>query len=195
MREMIVQCFKESAKVKLLSLEENLEKIIAVSEAIAYAFKKGGKLLLFGNGGSAADAQHLTAEFVNRFLIERPPLPAIALTTDTSIITSVSNDYRYGDIFVRQIYALGKKEDIAWGISVSGKSSNVVDGLKMASRMEMVTIGLTGGNGGEIARIVDYHLNVPSDSTPRVQEAHITIGHIICEMVDYQLFQKPGKDR
>ena len=191
MREIITSCFKESADIKLRSLEENVDKIIAVSEAIADAFKKEGKLLIFGNGGSAADAQHLAAEFVNKFLIERPPLPALALTTDTSIITSISNDDRYSNIFVKQIFALGKKGDIAWGISTSGKSMSVLNGLKTAKKLEMITIGLTGGDGGEVEKVVDYHLHVPSDSTPRVQETHITMGHVICEMVDYQLFQNP----
>ncbi len=193
MREMIIQYFKESAEVKLKSLEENLEEIIIVSKAIADAFKKGNKLLIFGNGGSAADAQHLAAEFINKFLIERPPLPAIALTTDTSIITSISNDDLYANIFVKQIAALGKEGDIALGISTSGNSPNVIDAVKIAKKMEILTIGLTGGNGGKVAKLVDHHLNVSSGSTPRVQEAHITIGHVICEMVDYQIFQKPGK--
>jgi len=193
MRDKIIQSFKESAKVKLKSLEDNLDMIIAVSEAIVSSFKKGGKLLLFGNGGSAADAQHLAAEFVNKFLIERPPLPALALTTDSSIITSIANDDQYSNIFARQISALGKKEDIVWGISTSGKSPNVINGLEMAKKIGIVTIGLTGNNGGKMAGIVDYHLHISSDSVPRVQEAHITIGHIICETIDCYLFQKSGK--
>ncbi len=162
-----------------------------VVDAVTAALKGGSKILLFGNGGSAADAQHIAAEFVNRFIIERPPLPAIALTTDTSIITSIANDYDFSEIFAKQIRAIGQPGDVAWGLSTSGTSSNVVKALEAAKKAEMITIGLTGRDGGHIARIVDYSLVVPSNSTPRVQEVHVTIGHVICELVDFKLFQRP----
>ncbi|MEA2014398.1 MAG: D-sedoheptulose 7-phosphate isomerase, partial [Thermodesulfobacteriota bacterium] len=153
----------------------------------------GNKILLFGNGGSAADSQHLAAEFVNRFLIERPPLPAIALSTDTSVITSIANDYDFSEIFSKQIRAIGTKGDIAWGISTSGSSPNILKAFETAKRLEMTTIAFTGKDGGEMARTADYCLNVASNSTPRIQEVHITAGHVICGMVDYKLFQKTGE--
>jgi len=191
MEDYIIKIFRESCQVKEAFVNENLNRIVAVVEAVTTALKAGNKILLFGNGGSAADAQHLAAEFVNRFVIERPPLPAIALTTDTSVITSIGNDYDFADIFSKQIRAIGQKGDIAWGMSTSGTSVNVVKGLEAAKKIGMVTIGLTGRDGGDVAKIADYALNVSSTSTPRIQEVHITVGHVICEMVDFKLFQRP----
>jgi len=191
MEDYIIKIFRESGQLKEAFLNENLNRIVAVVDAVTAALKAGNKILLFGNGGSAADAQHLAAEFVNRFVIERPPLPAIALTTDTSVITSIGNDYDFSEIFSKQIRAIGQKGDIAWGMSSSGASANVIKGLEAARKIGMVTIGLTGRDGGEIARIVDHSLNVFSTSTPRIQEVHITVGHVICEMVDFRLFQRP----
>ncbi|MDA8125709.1 MAG: D-sedoheptulose 7-phosphate isomerase [Deltaproteobacteria bacterium] len=191
MEDHIVKIFRESNQIKETFLNENLTRIVRAVEAVTRALKAGRKILLFGNGGSAADAQHLAAEFVNRFLIERPPLPAIALTTDTSVITSIGNDYDFADIFSKQIRAIGRKGDVAWGMSTSGTSANVVKGLEAAKKIGMVTIGLTGRDGGDIGRIVDHSLNVASASTPRIQEVHITVGHAICEMVDFKLFQRP----
>ena len=191
MEDIIIKIFKESANLKEIFVNENLVKMINVIDAITEALKAGNKILLFGNGGSAADAQHLAAEFVNRFVIERPPLPAIALGTDTSVVTSIGNDYGFSEIFAKQIRALGKRGDIACGISTSGNSANVVKGLQIAKNMGLVTVGLTGRDGGNIAGIVDYLLNVSSNSVPRIQEIHITAGHAICEMVDYKLFQRP----
>ncbi len=191
MEDYIIKIFRESGQVKEAFVNENLNRIVAVVEAVTTALKAGNKILLFGNGGSAADAQHLAAEFVNRFVIERPPLPAIALTTDTSVITSIGNDYDFADIFSKQIRAIGQKGDIAWGMSTSGTSMNVVKGLEAAKKIGMVTIGLTGRDGGDVAKIVDHALNVSSTSTPRIQEVHITVGHVICEMVDFKLFQRP----
>jgi D-sedoheptulose 7-phosphate isomerase len=191
MEEYIIKTFRESAQTKEVFLNENLHRVVAVIEAVTAALMAGNKILLFGNGGSAADAQHLAAEFVNRFLIERPPLPAIALTTDTSVITSIGNDYDFSEIFSKQIRAIGQKGDIAWGISTSGNSINVVKGFEAAQKIGMTTIGLTGRDGGDIGRMVDFHLNVSSKSTPRIQEVHITVGHVICEMVDFKLFQRP----
>jgi D-sedoheptulose 7-phosphate isomerase len=190
MEDYIIKIFRESGQVKETFVNENLNRIVAVVEAVTMALKAGNKILLFGNGGSAADAQHLAAEFVNRFVIERPPLPAIALTTDTSIITSIGNDYDFADIFSKQIRAIGHKGDVAWGMSTSGTSANVVRGLEAARKIGMVTIGLTGRDGGDVAKIVDHALNVSSGSTPRIQEVHITVGHVICEMVDFKLFQR-----
>jgi D-sedoheptulose 7-phosphate isomerase len=191
MEDHIIKTFKESNRVKDLFINENLGKLVNVIEAITAALKAGNKILLFGNGGSAADAQHIAAEFVNRFIIERPPLPAIALTTDTSVITSIGNDYDFSEIFSKQIRAIGQPGDIAWGISTSGNSANVLKGLEMAKKMELTTVAFTGKDGGDIAKIVDFSINVSSNSTARIQEAHITASHAICELVDIKLFQKP----
>ncbi len=191
MEDYIIKIFRESCQTTESFLNENLLRIVAVVEALTRALKAGNKILLFGNGGSAADAQHLAAEFVNRFIIERPPLPAIALTTDTSVITSIGNDYDFSEIFSKQIRAIGQKGDIAWGTSTSGTSANVVKALEAAKKLGMVTIGLTGRDGGDIARIADHTLIVSSTSTPRIQEVHITAGHVLCEMVDFKLFQRP----
>jgi D-sedoheptulose 7-phosphate isomerase len=191
MEDHIIRSFKEGSELKEVFLNENLGHVVQVIEAITAALQAGNKVLLFGNGGSAADAQHLAAEFVNRFMIERPPLPAIALSTDTSVLTSIGNDYDFSEIFSKQIRALGQEGDVAWGISTSGKSANVVRGLETAKKKGLVTIGLTGGDGGDIARIVDHALIVSSRNTPRVQEVHVAVGHVICEMIDYKLFQRP----
>jgi D-sedoheptulose 7-phosphate isomerase len=191
MKEEILQAFKDSSEVKARFIRNHADLLIQVVKVLVTAFKGGHKVLLFGNGGSAADAQHLAAEFVNRFLIERPPLPAIALTTDTSILTSISNDYGYADTFAKQVKALGKEGDVAVGISTSGTAANVVKAIKVAKDMGMKTVGLTGGDGGDLAKIVDFALVVDSSATPRIQETHITIGHVLCEMVDRMLFQQP----
>jgi D-sedoheptulose 7-phosphate isomerase len=191
MEDHIIKIFKESNRVKETFVNENLNKLVNVVEAVTMALKAGNKILLFGNGGSAADAQHLAAEFVNRFVIERPPLPAIALTTDSSIITSIGNDYDFSEIFSKQIRAIGQPGDIAWGISTSGNSSNVLKGLEVAKKMGLVTLAFTGKDGGPVAKIADFSINVSSSITARIQEAHITAGHVICELVDIRLFQKP----
>ncbi len=189
--EIIKRAFQEGTQLKEQFLKDSLGQIVNVVNVITASLKKGNKILLFGNGGSAADAQHLAAEFVNRFTIERPPLPAIALTTDTSIITSIGNDYDFAQIFSKQIRAIGQPGDVAIGMSTSGVSPNVLRGLEIAKKMGLTTIGLTGRDGGQIAQMVDYCLNVPSSSVPRIQEVHITVGHVICQLVDYKLFQKP----
>jgi D-sedoheptulose 7-phosphate isomerase len=191
MKEAIVQAFRESADVKVRFIRQNAESLAQAVKLIVQAFKAGNKVLLFGNGGSAADAQHLAAEFVNRFLIERPPLPAIALTTDTSILTSISNDYGYADTFAKQVKALGKEGDVAVGISTSGAAANVIKAIQVAKEMGLKTVGLSGRDGGELAKSVDVALVVDSQSIPRIQEVHITIGHVLCEMVDRMLFQLP----
>jgi D-sedoheptulose 7-phosphate isomerase len=191
MKDYIVKIFKESCRVKEAFINDQLGKMVNVVETLTAALKAGNKILIFGNGGSAADAQHIAAEFVNRFIIERPPLPAIALTTDTSILTSIGNDYDFSEIFSKQVRALGQPGDIAWGISTSGNSPNVLKALELAKRMGLVTLALTGKDGGPIAKMADLCLNVSSSSTARIQETHITAGHAICELVDIKLFQKP----
>jgi len=191
MRDQAVKIFKESCRVKEAFINDNLGKLIDVIEVLTTALKAGNKIMLFGNGGSAADAQHIAAEFVNRFIIERPPLPAIALTTDTSVITSIGNDYDFSEIFAKQIRAFGQQGDVAWGISTSGNSPNVQKGIETAKKMGLITLAFTGKDGGAIAKMVDLSLNVASNSTARIQETHITAGHVICELVDIKLFQRP----
>ena len=191
MKDHIVKIFRESNRVKEAFINDNLGKLASVIEAVTTALKAGNKIMIFGNGGSAADAQHIAAEFVNRFVIERPPLPAIALTTDTSVLTSIGNDYDFSEIFAKQIRAFGQQGDIAWGISTSGNSPNVLKALEAAKKMGLVTLAFTGKDGGSIAQMADYVLNVASPVTARIQETHITAGHAICELVDIKLFQKP----
>ena len=160
------------------------QPIVAAAAAIAAALRSGGKLLVFGNGGSAADAQHVAAELIGRFQHERAALAAIALTTDTSVLTSLANDYAFERVFVRQIEALGKPGDAALAISTSGGSANVVAALAVARRLGLRTIALTGRDGGEAGRAAEIHINVPSPSTARVQEVHRTLLHVICELVE-----------
>ncbi len=151
----------------------------------------GGTLLIFATGGRAADAQHLAAEFVNRFLINRRPLPALALTTDSSVLTAIGNDFSFDQVFVKQVQALGRPEDLALGISTSGTSANVVKGMQAAREIGMRTAALTGGTlrpGGDLAAICDLVLNVPTDATPHIQETHLWIEHLLCEIVEKQLF-------
>jgi D-sedoheptulose 7-phosphate isomerase len=192
MKEEIAQIFRESADLKLRFIRQNAELLVQVVRLIVAAFKSGNKVLLFGNGGSAADAQHIAGEFINRFLIERPPLPAIALTTDTSVLTSISNDYGYVDSFSKQVKALGREGDVAIGISTSGSAANVIKAVRVAREMGIKTVGLSGRDGGELAKAVDLAIVVDAQATPRIQEVHITIGHAICEMVDRMLFQHPA---
>ncbi len=191
MQDAIVKAFDESIRVKQAFLRDNLATLTQAIDAIIAAFKNGRKLLLFGNGGSAADAQHIAAEFTNRFLIERPPLPALALTTDTSALTAIANDYDYTQIFSKQIEALGKAGDIALAISTSGNSPNVLAAIAACKKLGIATIGLTGGSGGKMAGEVDYLLRVSEGkNSPRIQETHILVGHVICDIVDRTLF--PG---
>jgi D-sedoheptulose 7-phosphate isomerase len=188
MEQKLIAGFTASANLKLKFIEENAGRVVEVAKLMASAIAAGNKLLFFGNGGSAADAQHIVAEFVNRFLIERKPLPAIALTTDTSILTAIGNDYGFEEIFLKQMQALGKKGDIAIGISTSGNSPNVIKALKEAGEMGLTTVGITGKGGGKMKALVDHLLDVNSPETPRIQEVHITIGHFLCELVDDILF-------
>lgn len=166
----------------------NMDNIIKVSRLITNTFNEGGKLLLCGNGGSAADSQHIAAEFVGRFELERTPLPVIALTTDTSILTAVGNDYGFNDIFARQVKAHGCDGDILIAISTSGSSSNVIRAIKTAKDNMLTVIGLTGKDGGEIAQLSDVFINVNSYETAIIQEVHITISHVICRLVEKMIF-------
>ncbi len=190
MERLICSILEESISIKREFIKKNMANIISLSKKIAKAFSKNNKLLLCGNGGSAADAQHIAAEFVNRFIIERTPLPAIALTTDTSIITSIANDYSFEHVFSKQIKAIGRSGDVMLAISTSGNSENVIQAVKTAKDMGIYTAGLTGGDGGKLARIVDIPIIVGSNSVPRIQECHIMTGHIICQLVDHILFEK-----
>lgn len=190
MENIIAKAVKESQNVKEDFIKKNTSKLIHLAEYISKTFKNGKKLLLCGNGGSAADAQHIAAEFVNRFISERQPLPALALTTDTSIITSVANDYGYEEVFSKQIKALGVEGDVLLALSTSGKSGNILSAIITAKEKGLYTVGFIGGDGGDMLKLVDLALLVGSNQTPRVQEVHILAGHLICELVDYILFQK-----
>lgn len=187
MDEIILDILRDSLAVKKSSIKNSIENIKIGAQRLADCITAGQKILIFGNGGSAADSQHIAAEFVNRFRIERPPLAAIALTTDTSALTSIGNDYNFNDIFSKQVRALGKAGDIAWGFSTSGNSANVLEGVKAAKALEMYTLGMTG-SGGQLAKLTDLVFTVESDSTARIQETHITIAHILCELVDRILY-------
>ena len=189
MKDAIVKAFDESIRVKQAFLRDNLETLMQAIDAVTESFRRGNKLMIFGNGGSAADAQHIAAEFTNRYLIERPPLPAIALTTDTSALTAIANDYDYSQIFAKQVHALGKQGDIALAISTSGNSANVIAAIETCRQQKITTIGLTGGSGGQMVAKVDYLLRVSEGkNSPRIQETHILVGHVICEIVDQILF-------
>lgn len=183
----LAAAIRESILVKQQILEDPdaLDRIVQVGQAIANAFRAGHKLLLFGNGGSAADAQHLAAEFVGRFECERSPLPAIALTVNTSAITAISNDYGYEMVFARQIEALGAAGDVAIGISTSGRSPSVLAGFGAAKAKGMVTVGMTGSGADILFERIEHCIRVPSRRTARIQEAHIMIGHAFCEIVEH----------
>jgi len=180
----IKESLLESAELKRTVAETMADGIEKAIEAICSALKSGKKVLLMGNGGSAADAQHIAGELVGRFKKERKAIPAISLSTDTSILTAIGNDYGFEKVFERQIEALGNKGDVVIGISTSGNSENVYRAMKLAKKMGLTTIGLLGNDGGKIKNLSDIALVVPSKNTPRIQETHITIGHIICEGVE-----------
>ena len=189
MREKIQKAFKESIAVKQKFVDESMDTIIEVSKLIADTFIRGNKLLLFGNGGSACDASHIAAEFVNRFRKERPAFPALALTTDMAVITSIANDYEYADIFARQMKAFAQAGDVAIAISTSGGSPNVMNAVTVAKKKKLKTIAFTGAKGDALASKCDYTFTVPSANTPRIQETHITLAHVICQMVEEILFE------
>jgi D-sedoheptulose 7-phosphate isomerase len=179
-----------AVKQRLLGSREVVSLVAKVSELLVGALDQGNKALLFGNGGSAGDAQHIAAEFVGRFAFDRPPLPALALSVNTSCVTAIGNDYGFDLVFSRQIEALGRPGDVAIGISTSGNSANVLCGLSVARRLGLHTIALTGqSGGGKLRNAVDYCICAPSNETPRIQECHILIGHIIAELVEQAIFQ------
>ena len=189
---LIINSIQESIKVKqaLLGDQRLLSQIAEVTREFVTALKNGHKILLFGNGGSAADSQHIAAEFVGRFQMERTPLPALALTVNTSALTGIGNDYGYDNVFSRQVEALGQAGDVAVGFSTSGKSPNVIKALAAAKARGMVTVGLTGKFGAMLQEAAKYCLCVPSDQTPRIQECHILIGHIVSQITEMELFAK-----
>jgi D-sedoheptulose 7-phosphate isomerase len=186
--KLIDEFVAESLRVKADFFEENKERIAQTAEVIAHGLRNGRKMMFFGNGGSAADSQHLAAEMVGRFGPDRSALAAIALSTDTSILTSVGNDYGYAKVFARQIEALGQAGDIAIGISTSGNSPSVLEALDVARAKAMYTVGFTGESGGQMNGRAETLFRVPSRQTPRIQETHILLGHILCELVDRELF-------
>ena len=189
MRERIYTIFKESASVKLAFVERYIEQIEKVATEIAKRLKEGATVYLFGNGGSAADAQHIAAELVGRFSKDRPPIRAFALTTDTSVLTALGNDYSFEDIFARQVEAHVKPGDVVIGLSTSGNSENVYRGLKRAKELGALTVAFLGKDGGKIAPIADFAFIVPSYETPRIQECHITLGHTLCELIEREIFK------
>jgi len=193
MKETILKEFKESISVKEAFLKSHLDTIIEVAKAIASTFSDGNKILLFGNGGSSTDASHIAAEFVNRFKRERPGLPAIALNTDMAVLTSIANDYDFSDIFSRQLKALAAEGDMVFAISTSGNSPNVIKALEVAKKKKLKTVLLTGSKGEKLAAKTTYSFVVPSENTPRVQETHIILGHVLCLMVEEILFEVPRK--
>jgi D-sedoheptulose 7-phosphate isomerase len=180
----VVSSFQEGAELRMKVARECGPAIVEAASLVAGCLQSGGKILFCGNGGSAADSQHLAAEFVGRFIRERPALPALALTTDASILTAVGNDYGFEQIFSRQIQALGRPGDVAVGISTSGQSPNVLAAMREARRQGLKTIGLAGKDGGPLAKCVDVSIVVSSPNTARIQECHITIGHLICELAE-----------
>jgi D-sedoheptulose 7-phosphate isomerase len=192
-RTAVRELFAESARVRDVFLEEHANDLARAAELVGRALGAGRKLLLFGNGGSAADAQHIAAEFVGRFARERRPLPAIALTTDTSALTAIANDYGYDQVFARQILALGAPGDVALAISTSGRSPSVLKGVEACRERKVETIGLTGGDGGALLGAVDLGLRVSASThSARIQETHILVGHVICELVDRLLVGGPA---
>jgi D-sedoheptulose 7-phosphate isomerase len=188
------QIFRDSIAMKEALVQGGMDLILDMAEMIARAFRGKHRLFLFGNGGSAADAQHLAAEFINRFQMERPPLPAVALTVDTSVLTSISNDYQFEDVFQKQLEGLAQAGDVALGISTSGRSPNVVKALRWAREHGVQTIGWAGMAQGDMDLYCDLLLHVPSKNTARIQEGHIMVGHIVCALVDEMLYGESEKN-
>ncbi len=193
MQEKVIKAFAESVDVKNRFVQQYADMVSEVATMIASTFSAGGKIIIFGNGGSSTDASHIAAEFVGRFKRERPGLPAISLNTDMAVITALSNDYGYEEVFSRQLKALAHDGDIVLAISTSGNSPNVLKAVEAAKRRKLRVVGFTGEDGGKLASRVQYTFKVPSKVTARVQETHITVGHILCELVDDILFETPRK--
>ncbi len=193
MQARVREIFAESIRVKRAFLRDNARRLVEAAERIANALRTGNKLLVFGNGGSAADAQHIAAELVNRFVRERPPLAAIALTTDTSALTSIANDYSFADVFAKQVRALGKNGDVALAISTSGNAANVLRAVRQCRGMGIYSIALTGGDGGKLAQLADLVLCASATrETARIQETHIVVAHTLCDLVESRLFPEPA---
>lgn len=190
LKNYIKQHFLDSIAAKRAILEDDklMELIGEVSLKMIEAYRRGNKTLIAGNGGSAADAQHIAGEFVSRFYFDRDGIPSIALTTDTSILTAISNDYGYDKLFARQIQAQGVKGDVFIGISTSGNSTNIIEAFSVCRDKDIISVGLTGKDGGKMSELCDYCIKVPSVCTPRIQESHIVIGHILCAIVEEELF-------
>ncbi len=188
MKDRATKAFEDSADVQRRFAQSHADKIVGMAQMIERAFREGHKVLLFGNGGSATDASHIAAEFVGRYQRNRAPLPALALGTDMAAVTCIANDYAYDEVFARQIRAHGQKGDIAVAISTSGNSPNVLKAVQAAREAGLTTIAWTGGTGGKLAGLVDHAFIVPSTVTARIQESHITLGHVLCELIDEQLF-------
>lgn len=192
MKEFAIKAFDDSAEIKRRFARDHADKIVQVAQLIGRAFQTGHKVLLFGNGGSATDAAHIAAEFVGRYKRERAPLPAIALATDIAAITCIANDYGFEELFARQVRAHGQRGDVALAISTSGNSPNVLKGVEAAKSLGLTTIAWTGGSGGKLAGMVDYAFVVPSTLTARIQESHITLGHVLCELIEDHVLANPA---
>ena len=194
MREYIVQQISEAQRVltDMLASEELMAAAERAATTCIASLKNGGKVLFAGNGGSAADAQHMAGEFVSRFAFDRPGLPAIALTTDTSILTAIGNDYGYEKLFARQVQAHGRQGDVFIGYSTSGKSPNILRAFEEAHSRGVICIGLTGNRGGPMRELCDVLLEIPSSDTPKIQEGHLVLGHVICGLVENSLFKPPA---
>ncbi len=195
MKERIIRIFDEHARLQKEFLKHNTEMLERVAEVLVQAFRKGRTVYFFGNGGSAADAQHLAAEFVNRFRLDRRAWPALALNVDTSVLTSIANDFGYDRVFARQIEAFGRADDVAVGLSTSGASPNVIEGIRLARQQGLVTVGFSGGDGGALLRETDHCIVVPSKTTARIQEIHILAGHAICDIVEQDLVHPTHETR
>jgi D-sedoheptulose 7-phosphate isomerase len=190
MEQRVKGSIRESIETKerLLDCPETIDTICQISQVLIDAFRQGNKVLLFGNGGSAADAQHIAAEFVGRFLFDRAPLPALALSVNSSCVTAIGNDYGYDLVFSRQLEALGRAGDVAIGISTSGSSANVLSGLLTAKKLGIRTVAFAGGSGGKMREAAEFFVCAPSPATPRIQECHILLGHVIADLVEQTIF-------
>lgn len=196
MRQQIVEHMRQSADVlsKMMADERLVAAVHGVAEACVTALRSGNKLLFMGNGGSAADSQHLAGEMVSRFAFDRPALPAFALTVDSSVMTAIGNDYGYEHLFARQVQGVARKGDVLFGFSTSGTSPNIINALEAAKKLGVVTVGMTGNRKARITQIVDHCVEIPSPSTPKIQEGHIIVGHIICGLIEEAMF-KPSSAR
>ena len=192
MKEFAIKAFDDSAEIKRRFARDHADRIVQVAQLIGGAFQAGHKVLLFGTGGSSTDAAHIAAEFVGRYKRERAPLPAIALATDIAAITCIANDYGFEELFARQVRAHGQRGDVAIAISTSGNSPNVLKGIEAAKALGLTTIAWTGGTGGKLAGMVDYAFVVPSTLTARIQESHITLGHVLCELIEDHVLANPA---